>query len=126
MIVLDTSVLIDSLTGPRRSEPQLRAAIERGERMGVPSLVLYEWFRGPRAPIELSTQESLFPAEEAIAFGPREAAIAADLYRRVTSPRSRAVGLAIAACAIAAGADLWTHNLEDFIDIPGLRLYSGR
>ena len=126
MIVLDTSVLIDSLTGPRRSEPQLRAAIERGERMGVPSLVLYEWFRGPRTPIELSTQESLFPAKESIAFGPREAAIAADLYRRVRSPRSRGVDLAIAACAIAAGADLWTRNLKDFIDIPGLRLYSGR
>ena len=43
MIVLDTSVLVNALSGPRRSAPALRRAIDRGERILLPSLVLYEW-----------------------------------------------------------------------------------
>ncbi len=50
MILLDTSVLIDGLSGPRRSAPALRAAIEDGERILLSALVLYEWLRGPRLP----------------------------------------------------------------------------
>lgn len=49
MTLLDTSVLIDSLSGPRRSARTLRSAIEQGERLLIPS-VLYEWLRGPRLP----------------------------------------------------------------------------
>ena len=45
MIVLDTSVLVDALSGPGRSAPALRRAIEQGERIVLPSLVLYEWLR---------------------------------------------------------------------------------
>lgn len=40
MTVLDTSVLIDSLSGAKRSTPALRALIEAGERIVIPSLVL--------------------------------------------------------------------------------------
>ncbi|MGA3025774.1 MAG: type II toxin-antitoxin system VapC family toxin [Bryobacteraceae bacterium] len=122
MIVLDTSVLIDSLTGPRRSSAALREAIEKGERILLPSLVLYEWLRGPRMPAELAAQEALFPAESAIAFGPAEAAVSAELYRSVRRPRGREIDLAIAACAILRDAVLWTLNTADFADIPRLRL----
>ena len=38
MIVLDTSVLVDALTGPRRSAPAMRQAIENGDRFLVPAL----------------------------------------------------------------------------------------
>ncbi|HIF24063.1 MAG TPA: type II toxin-antitoxin system VapC family toxin [Gemmatimonadetes bacterium] len=62
MILLDTSVLIDGLSGPKRSAPALREAIVRGERVLVPTLVLFEWLRGPRIPAELSAQEALFPS----------------------------------------------------------------
>ena len=48
MILLDTSVLIDALTGGRRSAPALRRTIESGERVALTTLVLYEWHRGPR------------------------------------------------------------------------------
>jgi predicted nucleic acid-binding protein len=120
LILLDTSVLVDGLTGPRRSLRALRRAIERGERLVVPALVLYEWLRGPRRPEELADQDALFPAEAAISFGPREAALAAELYRAVRRPRGREVDLAIAACALAWGAELWTLNRDDFRDVPGL------
>jgi predicted nucleic acid-binding protein len=120
--VLDTSVLIDSLSGQKRLAPALRRAIEGGERILIPSLVLYEWLRGPRLPEEVAAQEALFPSESAIAFGPREAALSAKLYRSLHRPRGREIDLAIAACAIGREAELWTRNLSDFEDIPDLRL----
>jgi len=122
VIVLDTSVLIDSLCGARRSAPLLRAAIEEGERIVLPALVLYEWLRGPRVAAEVAAQEALFPAEAAIPFGPAEAAVSADLYRSLRRSRGREIDLAIAACAIARDAVLWTLNTGDFADIPKLRL----
>ncbi len=122
MILLDTSVLIDSLSGPKRSAPALREAIELGERIELPSLVLYEWLRGPRVPEELSAQEALFPSAASVNFGPEEAGLAAELYRSVPRPRGREVDLAIASCAITWDAVLWTLNVGDFADIPGLRM----
>ena len=122
MTLLDTSVLIDSLSGMKRSAKSLRAAIERGERILLPSLVLYEWLRGARLPQEIAAQEALFPMETSIAFGPREASLSAEIYQSLKRPRGREIDLAIAACAIARDAGLWTLNTLDFKDIPGLRL----
>ena len=122
MILLDTSVLIDGLRDPRRSAAALRDAIERGERLILPSLVLYEWLRGPRRPEELAAQEALFPGDSAIPFGPQEGALAASIYRRIRGARGREIDLAIAACALTRDARLWTLNLEDFEDIPSLKV----
>jgi predicted nucleic acid-binding protein len=122
VILLDTSVLIDALTGARRSAPAVRRAIERGERVTLATLVLYEWLRGPRRAEELAAQEALWPRESAIAFGPAEAATAAELYRSVRAPRGREIDLAIAACAICWDARLWTLNPDDFRDVPGLEV----
>ena len=123
MILLDTSALIDSLAGPRRSAPALRRAIESGERILVPTLVLYEWLRGPRLDEELAAQEALFPTAAAVPFGPLEAARAASIYVAVTRPRGREIDLAIAACALSWDAELWTLNVDDFGDVPGLRVF---
>ncbi len=126
MILLDTSVLVDSLTGPKRSAKALREQIEAGERILVPSIVLYEWLRGPRLRQELAAQEALFPREAAVPFGAREAALAAKLYGKLPRPRGREIDLAIAACALALDASLWTLNHRDFTDIPDLQLASPR
>ena len=123
MIVVDTSVLVDALTGPKRSAAALRWAIEHGERLLAPSLVLYEWLRGPRLKEELAAQQALFPVESTVFFGLEEAAIAAQLYRSVARPRGREIDLAIAACALAREASFWTLNVGDFRDIAGLRLW---
>ena len=124
MILLDTSVLIDALTGPRRSGPALRRAIERGDRLLLTSLVLYEWLRGPRQKEELAAQEALLPSAAALPFGPPEAARAAQLYVRSSRRRGREIDLAIAACALTVDARLWTLNPRDFRDVEGLELYS--
>jgi predicted nucleic acid-binding protein len=119
---LDTSALIDALTGPRRSLDTLIELTDQGHRLALSTIVLYEWLRGPRTRAERETQEALFPSEQAIGFGPAEAAAAARLYNEVTRPRGREVDLAVAACALTTGAAIWTLNPGDFRDIPGLRL----
>ena len=124
MTLLDTSLLIDALTGPKRSAAVLRRAIHEGERILLPSLVLYEWLRGPRLPPELAAQEALFPRENVIPFGWQDSALSAKLYRSVQRARGREIDLAIAACAMNREALLWTLNTADFKDVPGLRLYS--
>jgi predicted nucleic acid-binding protein len=123
MILLDTSVLIDALTGPRRSAAALRRAIERGERVVLPTLALYEWLRGPRHAEEIDAQQALFPAQMAVPFGPFEAARAARLYGQLRRAGGRELDIAIAACALTQGARLWTLNSKDFKDLPGLELY---
>lgn len=123
MIHLDTSILVDALTGTRRSAPALRAAIARGDRVVVSTLVLYEWRRGPRIRAELEAQETLWPSAEAVSFNTAASLLAAALYAKVARARSREIDLAIAACALAQDAALWTLNRGDFADIPGLSLY---
>lgn len=123
MIVLDTSVLIEGLSGQKRLAPAIRLSLMEGERMLLPALVLFEWLRGPRLKEELAAQEALFPAKSAIAFGHEEANVSAGLYRSLKRPRGREVDLAIAACALVRGAHLWTLNSGDFRDVPGIRLY---
>lgn len=124
MIHLDTSVLVDALTGPRRSALALRGVLDQGERIAIATLVLYEWLRGPRREAEIEHQEALLPAAEAVPFGPREAVLAAELHRVVPRARQRELDLGVAACALASGASLWTLNTRDFRDIPGLALWS--
>jgi len=124
LILMDTSVLVDSLSGPKRSAPKLRSAIERGERLLLPSIVLYEWLRGPRMEAEVEAQEVLFPSKSAVPFGPNEAIAASRLYKSLPRPPGREVDIAIAAMAIVRDAALWTLNERDFSDIPGLRLFS--
>jgi len=124
MIHLDTSVLVDALTGPRRSAPALRAVIASAERVTFSSVVLYEWLRGPRHEAELHAQEQLFPRAQVAAFGRDEAVVAAQLYASVRRARGREIDLAIAACAIANAAALWTLNPTDFGDVPGLALHA--
>lgn len=122
MIHLDTSALVDALTGPRRSLGRLRQEVERGERILLSALVLYEWLRGPRLPQELADQEGLFPRDGTVPFGVTEADRAAQLYKVMKRPRGREIDLAIAACALVHGASLWTLNPADFSDVPGLSL----
>lgn len=123
MIVhVDTSALIDALTGPRRSLDTLITLTDEGHRVMLSTIVLYEWLRGPRTRPELAAQEELFPSEHAVAFGAAEAALASRLYKQLPRARGREIDLAVAACAMAGGAAIWTLNPGDFRDIPELRL----
>jgi len=121
-IHVDTSALIDALTGPRRSLERLSGFVAEGHRVVLSTIVLYEWLRGPRTTADLRVQEEMFPRRAAVPFDSEAAAQAAMLYRRTPRPRGREVDLAVAACALAQGAALWTLNCDDFGDLPGLEL----
>jgi predicted nucleic acid-binding protein len=122
LIFLDTSVLVESFTGSQPLLNSFRAMIQQNERLALSSIVLYEWLRGPRFAEELEVQEAAFPSESVVAFHPEDAAIAARIYRSLQRPRGRKVDIMIAACAIRHDAELWTLNVADFKDIPGLRM----
>ena len=123
MIVhVDTSALVDAVTGPRRSLHTLIALTDEGHRAVLSTLVLYEWLRGPRTPQDLAAQEDLFPSDAAVPFGPAEAALASRLYKQLPRARGREIDLAVAACALANRAAIWTLNPGDFRDVPDLRL----
>jgi predicted nucleic acid-binding protein len=122
MIHLDTSVLIDALSGAKTLAPQLRDLLDKGERVMLSTLVLFEWRRGPRIPEQVDAQEALFPSSEAIAFGSAEAHVAAELYNSLKRPRGREIDIAIASCAIVHAAELWTLNPSDFQDVTNLKL----
>jgi predicted nucleic acid-binding protein len=122
MVHLDTSALVDALTGPRRSLDTLAALVSEGHRLGLSAIVLYEWLRGPRTPGELASQDELFPEDAVVPFGSTEGRVAAGLYKRVRRGRGRETDLAIAACALVHNASLWTLNPSDFRDIPDLSL----
>lgn len=119
---VDTSALIDALTGPRRSLDALIRLTDEGHRLAISTIVLYEWLRGPRTKGDLDAQEALLPSENAVRFGPAEAALAARLYQTVSRSRGREIDLAIAASALAHGAAILTLNPQDFRDVPGLTL----
>ena len=123
MIHLDTSALVDALTGRCRSESALRRLIEDGERVAISTLALYEWLRGPRTEDEIEIQEALLPAAAAVPFGPEEAMVAAAAYRSLRARRGRAVDIAIGACAVTRHARLWTLNPRDFAGVPDLQLF---
>jgi len=119
---IDTSSLIDALTGPRRSLDKLIQLTTEGHRLAISTIVLYEWLRGPRTKNDLEAQEALLPAESAVALGAAEAAMAARLYQQLARPRGREIDLAIAASAIVHNAAILTLNPGDFADVPGVRL----
>ncbi len=80
----------------------------------------YEFTRGPRTPQNLAVALSIL--SEIVTFDRVLAEQAAELFRQLGSPRSRANDLAIAATALQTGAILLTRNRADFEDIPGLVL----
>ena len=80
----------------------------------------YEFSRGPRTPEQLATARTLFAEDGIVPFSEPIAAVAADVFRQLGSPRRRAADVAIGVTAAALGANLATRNARDFAGIPGL------
>ena len=84
------------------------------------AVAFYEFSRGPRTPTQLARAEVFLGEDGVVPLTGEIARRAADLFRRLGRPRRRANDVAIAATAMARGAELWTRNARDFRDIPGL------
>jgi predicted nucleic acid-binding protein len=122
LIQLDTDFLIYALsqTGPERI--RLRRVAESDAVLQISAVAWYEFSRGPRLPEQIAVARSLFAADGVIPFDEALAAQAAEVFRRLGSPRRRAADIAIGVTAAASGSLLLTRNARDFAGIPDLEL----
>lgn len=117
---LDTDFLVFALSvaGPERK--RLRAIAESDAVMEISAVAWYEFARGPRTPQQLAVARSLFPDDGVVPFSEILASHAAEVFRRLGSPRRRAADVAIGVTAAHSGAVLMTRNARDFAGIPDL------
>ena len=121
-IQVDADFLIYALSqaGPERN--RLRRAAESDAVLQISAVAWYEFSRGPRLPEQMAVARSLFAADGVIPFDETLAAYAAEVFRRLGSPRRRAADIAIGVTAAATSAVLLTRNARDFAGIPDLQL----
>jgi predicted nucleic acid-binding protein len=121
-IQLDTDFLIYALSQAGAERNRLRRAAESDGVLQISAVAWYEFCRGPRVPEQIAVARSLFARDGVIAFDEQLAAHAAEIFRRLGSPRRRVADIAIGVTAGAMGAVLLTRNARDFAGIPDLDL----
>jgi predicted nucleic acid-binding protein len=124
LVHLDTDFLIYALA---RSGPERRRLVELAESenaIGISAIAWYEFSRGPRTPEQLATARALFADDGIVSFSEPIAALAAEIFRQLGSPRRRAADIAIGVTATSLSATLLTRNARDFAGIPGLEVES--
>jgi predicted nucleic acid-binding protein len=123
---LDTDFLIYALA---TSGPERRRLVELAESendIGISAIAWYEFSRGPRTPEQLATARALFAVDGIVPFSEPIAALAADIFRQLGSPRRRAADIAIGVTATSLSATLLTRNSRDFAGIPALEVESSQ
>lgn len=122
-IHLDTDFLVHALG---RSGSERRRLLELADSeavVQVSAIAWYEFSRGPRTPEQIAVARSFFAEDDGIVPFSEELALrAADVFRRLGSPRKRAADVAIGVTASAAGALLITRDKRDFAGIADLAL----
>ena len=118
---LDTDFIVYALSSPGPERRRLRALAESDAEIQMSAVAWYEFCRGPRTPEQLAVARSFLGEEGVVAFGEPLAAEAADVFRRLGSPRRRAADVAIGVTAAIHEAVLVTRNARDFAGIPSLR-----
>jgi predicted nucleic acid-binding protein len=121
---LDTDFLVYALSvaGPERR--RLRALADSDAEIQMSAVAWYEFARGPRTPEQLAVARSFLGEDGVLAFSEALAEKAAEVFRRLGSPRKRAGDVAIAVTAVAHDAVLITRNARDFAGIPDLQAES--
>ena len=119
---VDTDFLVYALStaGPERR--RLRALADSEAEIQMSAVAWYEISRGPRTPEQLAVARGFLGEDGVLAFSEGIAGQAADVFRRLGSPRKRAADVAIGVTATVHEAVLVTRNARDFAGIPGLRL----
>lgn len=121
-IQLDTDFLVYALSHSGAERNRLRRAAESEAVLQISAVAWYEFCRGPRLPEQIAVARSLFAVDGVIPLDETLAAQAAEVFRRLGSPRRRAADIAIGVTAAASSAILLTRNARDFAGIPDLEL----
>lgn len=119
---LDTDFLVYALSTAGAERRRLRALAESEHELQMSAVAWYEFARGPRTPEQLAVARALLGEDGVLDFSEGIAARAADVFRRLGSPRKRAADIAIGVTAATCEAVLVTRNTRDFAGIPDLRL----
>ena len=121
-IHLDTDFLIYALSQAGAERNRLRRAAESEADLQISAVAWYEFCRGPRLPEQIAVARSLFGPDGVVPFDETLAAHAAEVFRRLGSPRRRAADIAIGVTAASSAALLLTRNARDFAGVPDLEL----
>lgn len=127
--LLDTDVLIDHLVGAPGVTSFLEAMAEQGLAISIITYMeAYEGAYFGSNPRRLRDRfqrlaEVLTIVPFSLAAARRCAQLRAALRKRESQVRGRALDVINAAIAIENGLTLVTRNIEDYQDIPGLKLY---
>lgn len=119
---LDTDFLVYALSAPGPERRRLGALSGSDAEIQISAVAWYEFSRGPRTPEQLAVARSFFGEEGVVRFSEGLAGFAAEVFRRLGSPRRRAGDVAIGVTAAARQAVLLTRNARDFAGIPDLKL----
>jgi predicted nucleic acid-binding protein len=119
---LDTDFMLKAISAKGPEQTLLRRLSNTDAAIEISAIAWYEFCRGPRSPDQEALARSFLEADGIIPFDEAVAASAADLFRRLGSPRKRAADIAIAATALSRGARLLSANSRDYSGIEGLRL----
>jgi predicted nucleic acid-binding protein len=119
---LDTDFMLKAISAKGPEQTLLRRLSNTDAAIEISAIAWYEFCRGLRSPDQEALARSFLEADGIIPFDEAVAASAADLFRRLGSPRKRAADIAIAATALSRGARLLSANSRDYSGIEGLRL----
>jgi predicted nucleic acid-binding protein len=117
---LDTDFLVRALAASGPERERLLAVADSDAEIQMSSVAWYEFARGPRTPEQLAVARGFFADNGVLPLSEEVAALAAEVFRSLGSPRRRAADIAIGVTAAAGGAVLLTHNPGEFAGIPGL------
>lgn len=92
------------------------------QQIQMSGLAWYEYCRGPRTPQQLAVARSFLTRDGIVPITEEVAWLAAQVFRSLGSPRTRAGDILIGVTAVLAGALLLTGNPRDFAGIPNLSL----
>jgi predicted nucleic acid-binding protein len=119
---LDTDFILKAISAKGPEQTLLRRLSDTDAAIEISAIAWYEFCRGPRSPDQEALARSYLEADGIIPFDEAVAATAADMFRRLGSPRKRAADIAIAATALSRGARLLSANSRDYSGIEGLNL----
>lgn len=119
---LDTDFLVYALSEPGPERRRLGALADSDVEIEISAVAWYEFSRGPRTPEQLAVARAFFGEDGVVGFSEGIAGRAAEVFRRLGSPRRRAGDVAIGVTAVTREAVLLTRNARDFAGIPDLEL----
>ena len=117
---LDNDFLVRAISSPGPERERLFELADSNVELQMSAVAWYEFVRGPRTADQLAVARSFFSADGIVPLTEDFAERAAEVFRKLGSPRRRSADVAIGVTAVEMDARLLSGNAADFAAIPGL------